>query len=151
LEGFSLANKRISSEDLVKLQAWVSPTQKKYVESLDQGVSFTVRQLIDGHKSRFNIDLKRLYQRKKELDTELALVINEIKIREDEIREETEKRSDFEIRKKHALDVLVKDFERHLSDGKFEKALNFWAEDLPLSLETLRALVVEVAKVKEGQ
>ncbi len=91
-----MANKRVSSENLVSQQIHITPTQKHYLESLDSPISRTIRDLIDGHKSRFNMDLKRLYQRKKELEVELALVSNEIKIREEEIREETEKKNEYE-------------------------------------------------------
>lgn len=145
-----MANKRVSSENLIKLQVWVTPTQKKYLESLDLGVSRTVRQLIDSHKSLSDMNLKRLYQQKKEFETGLASIVNNIKIYEEEIREESERKNDFEIIKKRALEVLVKLFTEHRGDfTKFKAPLNLWAEALQISPADLQVLVIGAARIKE--
>lgn len=147
-----MVNKRISSEGLVKLQAWVTLTQKKYIESLDEGISDTVRGLIDGHKSHYGMDLRRLYQRKKELEGELAIVSNEIKIRGEEIRQESEKRCEFEALKKRALEILVKKYkEAHGDFGKFNQILQHWAEALTVSQNELQKWTIDAAKIKGAE
>lgn len=143
-----MVNKRVSMEDLVSVQVYLTPTQKEYLKSLKPSYSKSIRDMIDGHKSRPNQSLEHDYEELRINEVDHAILLNKIKNREEQNRQDTVRRNERENIEKRGVEILVRLYKEHRGDfGKFPSPLQTWAEALQISQSDLEGVILDAVNL----